>query len=281
MLSYQHGYHAGNPADLHKHFVLLAVLRYLQKKDSAIHVFDTHAGKGLYRLDDPQAQKKREYEDGVMAAVKRRQTLKGDVWKAFYAVLDELNQNAEIPHIYPGSPMWVNQFARTQDLHTIFELHPAEHAALDEFVSPYRNKVVFGDGLQGVVKALPPRTPRLLVLIDPAYERAEEYAQVADTVQRIIGRTRHAVILVWYPLLPKDKHLEMLATIQAQVTQPVLQSEWHYKERTGDFGMYGSGMLVVNPTWSLASQIAEGFTPWVEQGVGRYVSQMLVQESVN
>ena len=226
-----------------------------------------------------------EYEDGVMAAVKAgRQTLKRGRLESLYAVLDELKFRMQRFSFYftPRFTMWVNQFARTQDFtHTIFELHPAEHAALDEFVSPYRNKVVFGDGLQGVVKALPPRTPRLLVLIDPAYERAEEYAQVADTVQRIIGRTRHAVILVWYPLLPKDKHLEMLATIQAQVTQPVLQSEWHYKERTGDFGMYGSGMLVVNPTWSLASQIAEGFTPWVEQGVGRYVSQMLVQESVN
>ena len=56
MFSYRHAFHAGNHADVLKHTALLAVLRHMIQKDTALNVFDTHAGAGLYRLDGDYAQ---------------------------------------------------------------------------------------------------------------------------------------------------------------------------------------------------------------------------------
>ena len=55
MLSYQHAYHAGNPADVHKHALLAAMLDYLTAKDKPLTYIETHAGRGLYDLAAPEA----------------------------------------------------------------------------------------------------------------------------------------------------------------------------------------------------------------------------------
>jgi 23S rRNA (adenine2030-N6)-methyltransferase len=65
MLSYRHGYHAGNYADVLKHAMLIQVLKALQKKDKPYVYIDTHAGAGAYSLTDEFAQKTGEYLQGV------------------------------------------------------------------------------------------------------------------------------------------------------------------------------------------------------------------------
>ncbi|HLV48643.1 MAG TPA: 23S rRNA (adenine(2030)-N(6))-methyltransferase RlmJ [Aliidiomarina sp.] len=269
MLSYQHGYHAGNPADIHKHLTLIAVSQYLLKKEAGIHFFDTHAGKGLYDLHDAQAQKRQEYVSGVSETIAHREKLtaadsSAQAWQHYFAELDHLHRGAVSDTNlakYPGSPHWVSSLRRGHDRHTVFELHPGEHQALAELNNNHTGFVVHGDGLAGVVRMLPAKTPRLLVLIDPAYELPTEYTDVATTVQDILKKSRHAVVLVWYPLLPADKHLEMCEKLTSQLDAPVLQSEWVHKERTSDWGMYGSGVLIVNPPWQLDQQLAELFQP--------------------
>ena len=57
MLSYQHAYHAGNLADVHKHGALAALLAYLTAKDKPLSYFETHAGRGLYDLSGAEACK--------------------------------------------------------------------------------------------------------------------------------------------------------------------------------------------------------------------------------
>ena len=66
MFSYRHAFHAGNHADVLKHTALLAVLRHMTQKDTALNVFDTHAGAGLYRLDGDYAQTSGEAADGYL-----------------------------------------------------------------------------------------------------------------------------------------------------------------------------------------------------------------------
>ncbi|MCC5856059.1 MAG: 23S rRNA (adenine(2030)-N(6))-methyltransferase RlmJ [Idiomarina sp.] len=268
MLSYQHGYHAGNPADVHKHLVLLAVSQYLLKKDSGIHFFDTHAGKGHYDLTDAQALKKQEFVEGVQRVVAQRDELKGDAWDTFFATLDRLHDhdlNADSLRFYPGSPKWIADLRRPQDRHTVFELHPGEHSVLEQLGEATTGHVIYGDGLAGVVKQLPPRTPRLLVLIDPPYEQLSEYEAVANTVVDIHKKCRHALVLLWYPLLPTDKHQRLLSQLQEEIAAPILQSEWRYKAREGEWGMYGSGMLIMNPPWQLDAQLTELMQPWAER----------------
>ena len=49
-MNYQHAFHAGNFADVHKHVVLTRILEYLRAKPAAFRVIDTHAGAGRYDL---------------------------------------------------------------------------------------------------------------------------------------------------------------------------------------------------------------------------------------
>ncbi|RUO23227.1 23S rRNA (adenine(2030)-N(6))-methyltransferase RlmJ [Aliidiomarina iranensis] len=271
MLSYQHGYHAGNPADVHKHLTLIAVIQRLQAKESSIHYFDTHAGKGHYDLTDAQAQKTGEFAVGVARMVPLRERLVvNPIWAEFFAALDSANAaqtnrgqviKTEQLRYYPGSPGWISRLRREQDRHTVFELHPAEHEVLSTLGETHTGRVVYGDGLQGVVKLLPPKTPRLMVLIDPAYENKTEYDDVASAAAKILQRCRHAVVLIWYPLLPAAKHQTLLARISNDIPMPVLQSEFHYQANSGERGMYGAGMLVVNPPWQLEKNITELMSP--------------------
>ena len=57
MLSYRHSFHAGNFADVLKHYVLVEILEALAKKDKPFEYIDTHAGAGLHYLHSEQAQK--------------------------------------------------------------------------------------------------------------------------------------------------------------------------------------------------------------------------------
>ena len=65
MLSYRHAFHAGNHADVLKHFLLIQLSRYLGQKDTPFWIIDTHAGAGLYELDTGYAAKLKEYESGI------------------------------------------------------------------------------------------------------------------------------------------------------------------------------------------------------------------------
>ena len=50
MLSYRHAFHAGNHADVLKHYVFGLVLAYMNQKPKPYWVIDTHAGAGMYAL---------------------------------------------------------------------------------------------------------------------------------------------------------------------------------------------------------------------------------------
>ena len=65
MLSYQHAYHAGNAADLHKHVALAALLALLTAKPRGISYLESHAGRGIYDLAGPEAQKTGEAAKGI------------------------------------------------------------------------------------------------------------------------------------------------------------------------------------------------------------------------
>ena len=65
MFSYRHAFHAGNHADVLKHTTLIALMKYLTQKDTALTVIDTHAGAGLYRLDGDYTETSGEAQDGI------------------------------------------------------------------------------------------------------------------------------------------------------------------------------------------------------------------------
>lgn len=262
MLAYQHAYHAGNFADVHKHLGLRQLVQAMMKKSSAISFVDTHAGRGLYPLAAPETQQLGEYRQGVERLWQRRRGIPADSPVGeWLAALATLQPGAELSR-YPGSPWWLGSALRSQDRLTLFELHPGEHQHLTDQALSTDSAVQrrHEDGLKGLAKGVPVSTPRLCVLIDPSYERKAEYEEVAETLRQVVRKVRHAVVLVWYPLLPAGRHQTMLATLREAGIPKLWRSELQIREPIADRGMYGSGLLMLNPPWQLDRELDRAFS---------------------
>lgn len=257
MLSYQHAYHAGNFADVHKHLTLFAVIDHLLRKKSTVTYMDTHAGRGLYPLAAEETARLGEYREGIARLWQARTRLGDDPllgdWLAAVGRIQA--RDGRLDH-YPGSPWWLSDRLRASDRLMLFELHPGEHGHLARQALPDNVQRIHGDGLEGLVKRLPVATPRLCVLVDPSYERKAEYGKVAEALLEAMRLARHAVVLVWYPLLPAGRHRELLEGLREGGLRKIWRSELRLREaKEGERGMVGSGMLVINPPWGLDTRL--------------------------
>jgi 23S rRNA (adenine2030-N6)-methyltransferase len=257
MLSYQHAYHAGNFADVHKHLALFAVSRHLLRKKSAITYIDTHAGRGLYPLSASESQRLQEHSHGVEPVWQARRRVSQPLLGEWCQTLGDAQPDAATLTHYPGSPWWLGQALREQDRLRLYELHPGEHRHLSEQPLVDNAARIFGDGLEGLKRQLPVPTPRLCVLIDPSFERKEEYKDVAEAVRFALAKARHAIVLVWYPLLPAGHHHALADNLAASGIRNIWRSELAQRPAgSATHGMYGSGMLVINPPWGVDATLS-------------------------
>jgi 23S rRNA (adenine2030-N6)-methyltransferase len=251
MLSYRHAFHAGNHADVLKHFVLFEVLRYFNAKDRPYWFIDTHAGAGRYDLRARHAAQNAEYVEGI-----------GRLWDRaglpspladFLALLRGFNPGPAL-RFYPGSPALARALVREADRMRLFEMHPAEFDALRRLFRSAGRQVTCAreDGFAGLIGILPPPTRRALVLIDPPYEVKDDYRRVADSLVQALRRFASGTYLVWYPLLQR-REVQVLRERLGRLGAPSwLQVELTVQRppATGQ-GMYGSGVHVINPPWTL------------------------------
>lgn len=252
MLSYRHAFHAGNHADVLKHIVLALIIDYLKQKEKPLWYIDTHAGAGRYALDSVEAKKNAEYTRGITRLLEQREALP-TLLQPYLAVLDA--EHRVSPNLYPGSPVFAAELLREQDRLRLFEMHPQDSATLRDNLE-YDRRVIIADsdGFAGLKALLPPPSRRALVLIDPPYELKEDYARVLTSMQEALRRFATGTYAIWYPLLPRAEAARLpqqLATLAA----PALRIELRVTEPQGEFGMYGSGMFVINPPWLLHDQM--------------------------
>lgn len=254
MLSYLHEFHAGNFADVHKHASLTLALAMMQAKPSAIAGFDTHAGSAMYNLSGDRATKTGEANSGIQRVWQLRERLQSPDWMPMLSELARLNSREGPLTCYPGSPAWFSCMQREQDSLTAFELHSGESSRLQEWAAERPVTVRSGDGLDGLLRVLPPKTPRLLVLMDPSYEIKDDYRLVSRTLEKAWARCRHGVFLIWYPMLTSGLH----KVLPEQLSGSGIRKVWHSKlelNHPPERGMTGSGMLVVNPPWGFGERL--------------------------
>ena len=257
MLSYRHGFHAGNHADVLKHVVLVQLLQHLTRKDSALWVIDTHAGAGGYSLEAGYAVKNAEFADGIGRLWSRRD-LPAPV-RDYVQQVRAVNPDGVL-RTYPGSPQIALQMMRPQDRLRCFELHTTESKAL---LAHFRDAgrrvaVVAGDGFAGLKSVLPPPSRRGLVLIDPSYELKEHYRDVATAMGDALQRFATGTYAVWYPLLRRREAENLPQELQRLAPGDWLRVSLAVMAPAADgFGMHGSGMFVFNPPWKLENPLRE------------------------
>lgn len=264
MLSYRHAFHAGNHADVLKHAIVTHLLDYLTRKDKAFWYIDTHAGAGLYALDEGYATKKSEFETGI-----------GPLWRAWRAMpegeampplledylqqVSELNPDGNLRH-YPGSPWLAWQLLRDQDRLRLFELHSTEIQVLtNNFRGAGRRVMLYdGDGFGGIKAILPPPPRRAMVLIDPSYEDKQDYQRTVQCVRDGLQRFATGTYAVWYPQVQRRESAQL--PVQLKGLQP---GNWLHATLTvkhpvpGGLGLHGSGMFIVNPPYTLRAALQE------------------------
>lgn len=247
MLSYQHSYHAGNLADVHKHSLVAWMLGYLCRKDKPVSYLETHAGRGLYDLSDDDARKTGEARQGI----ERVQDWFGAEHP--YARAIALTRNTQGAAAYPGSPLIAAHLLRPTDKIHLAELHPGEHAKLAYALSPFPADCHFGDGIEMAFARVPPMPRRGLLLMDPSYEIKSDY----DTMPRVIGKLARAwnvgIIVLWYPILTSSLHKPMIKRL-TEAHPDALLSEVHFPPARPGHGMIGSGLFVINPPFGLDAE---------------------------
>ena len=268
MLSYRHGFHAGNHADVLKHVALVALLRILTRKDKPLLVLDTHAGAGMYSLEQGFAVRIAEFRDGI-AKLWERNDLPAPV--ADY--LDQVRAvNADgVLRQYPGSPRIALGVLRPQDRLRLFELHSTEGQILaQQFAQDSRRvTVTAGDGFAGLKAVLPPQSRRGLVLIDPSYELASDYRAVVTALRDGLRRFATGTYAVWYPLLQRRESVELPDKLRQAVNVDWLDVTLQVKapSPTG-LGLHGSGLFIVNPPWRFSEQLL-GIMPWLTRALAQ------------
>ena len=251
MLSYQHAYHAGNLADLHKHALLAWMLDYLTYKPKPLSYLETHAGRGLYDLSGAEALRTGEAQAGIIRALSEK-------WlPSEHPLLTALARVRHIhgPHAYPGSPLIAAHLLRREDSIHLAELHPAEAEALAASL-PLSAQLYRQDGF-ALAKALCPPTPRRgMLLIDPSFEIKSDYVTIPHFIAAIARKWNVGVITLWYPLLIDKRHQAMLDEL-SKLFPDALRHEVGFAPARPGHGMIGSGMFVINPPYGLAAQAKE------------------------
>lgn len=268
MLSYRHGFHAGNHADVLKHIVLAALLRHLALKDKPFRVVDTHAGAGWYRLDHTFAQKTGEWREGIgrIWAAKDAPPATADYLALIRAAngLEMAKPATGEPGVYPGSPWLARQLLRPEDRLHVFELHTSDAPALIDALRGDRQvKVTAGDGYAGLRANWPPPSRRGLALIDPSYEVKDEYGQVVDAVADALRRFPTGIVAVWYPRLVRRESEMLPGKLTRLSPDNWLHVALDVRGRA-EQGMHGSGMVVLNPPWTLP-QTLKPVMPWLHR----------------
>lgn len=267
MLSYRHGFHAGNHADVLKHAVLLDVLEYFNRKDKPWFYIDTHAGGGCYALQAGSSGRTPEADEGI-GRLWARDDLPGLLDNYREAVRTFNPQGSLL--FYPGSPALAMTRAREHDRLRLFELHPADFDALQRTFAgeDARVQVRRADGFSGLKSLLPPPSRRGLVLIDPPYEVKDDYRRVVDTVKDALRRFAIGTYAVWYPMLARSEARALPERLAALGAGNWLDVRLAVRAPARDgFGLFGSGLFIINPPWVLPQRLEESL-PYLVKTLG-------------
>ncbi|MCW5581859.1 MAG: 23S rRNA (adenine(2030)-N(6))-methyltransferase RlmJ [Luteimonas sp.] len=258
-MNYRHAFHAGNHADVLKHVALLALCEALVRKPAACFALDTHAGRGLYRLDDEAARRTGEAAGGVERVLLAPEVPQLAAYRAAIAACR--GQHGDTA--YPGSPWLLAHALRAHDRIACCELQPEEAAALRRnFAGDARVAVHQRDGYAAIPALLPPRSGgtrlnRGLVLIDPPYEAQQaEFDIVLDALRTGLERWPQGVFALWYPIKQRATLQPFLRRAAHLPAEGVLCAELQAWPDDSPLRMTGSGLMVCNPPWQFDERLA-------------------------
>lgn len=264
-MNYRHAFHAGNFADVFKHALLVELLNMLQAKPAALCYIDTHAGRGHYDLRGNQADRTREYVDGVQRLLGKPNLT--PLLAQYIALVRSFGKNSGGSLLqYPGSPSIAAMLMREQDRAILCEIHEEEAA---ELRIALRGDARFAthqrDGYAAMNALLPPTQKRGLVLIDPPFEeQGGEFVHIQNALENGLARWPTASFAIWYPIKLRESISPFHRWLGRCGGRSVLIAELLLHPDNTGLRLNGCGVAVVNPPWQLDLRVAE----WLPQLAG-------------
>lgn len=253
-MNYRHAFHAGNFADVTKHALLVRILVHLLRKDAPFRVVDTHAGIGRYDLAGPEAERTGEWRGGIGRLDEPFGEDVETLLAPYRAVL-EATRARYGRAVYPGSPAIVRELIRPGDRAVFVEKHPADADTLTgRFNETANAKVLRLDGWTALGGLIPPKERRGLVLIDPPFEESGETGHALARLAAALRKWATGIFALWYPIKRGPGIDGPLARFLASLDREALRLELLVADPATRDGLAGSGLLVVNPPWTLAEE---------------------------
>lgn len=259
MLSYLHSFHAGNFADVLKHSVSAHILDYLVKKPKAFFYLDTHAGVGAFSLTTGESQKTQEYLNGIqplwqLSTEQQKQLPK--MVQEYLKLIQKFNLSEQLT-TYPGSPWFATEILRDFDRINLFELHPREFKTLLKNIRGDRRIKAFQtDGFHACLSQLPPKERRGYILMDPPYEVKKDYQTAVESIVKAHKKFATGTYALWYPVVERYRINLLEQQFKDSGIRNIQQFELGLKP-DAESGMTASGMIVINPPWTLLKSAQE------------------------
>ena len=244
MLSYKHGFHAGNHADVLKHVCLLYFLKSIKKSDNSIIYVDTHSGGGIYNLDSVSMKKNTEYLSGISKLIDFKSE---DSFLKFYIkTIKNINKSNNI-NFYPGSPKIVQYLTDFKDELIFYELHNNEFKDLQKNFSKYSNiKILNKDGFNLFNERKINQNKKGIILIDPSYEIKDDYGKIIDFINDNYNQFLNKIVIIWYPIIFRDDIYTFIDDFKKTGIKDILRIEMPIQNDTEEKGMTGSGLIILN-----------------------------------
>jgi 23S rRNA (adenine2030-N6)-methyltransferase len=259
-MNYQHAFHAGNFADVHKHAVLARILVHLRVKPAAFRVIDSHAGSGRYDLLASEPTRGGEWQDGikkVWAALRPAAPLvsadseAAALWAPYLDAVAALNPDGTL-RTYPGSPVLAQALLRPQDRLIACELEPRAAASLKAVLrGDSRAKALAIDGWTALGANVPPKERRGVVLVDPSFEEAADFAQLSSAIAAAHRKWPTGIYMLWYPIKERTAPDALARRLRKLALPKMLRCEIMLGPPRPDTGLIGSGLIVINPPFTL------------------------------
>lgn len=251
-MNYRHIYHAGNFADVHKHLLLLMVMDYLQRKDKGLFVLDAFAGIGLYDLNSFEAKKTKEFEDGI-ARVMAQDAINDDI--RFFQEKIKTYWNLKT---YAGSPLLIADMLRPQDRLVANELHPDDVVSLRKILRDSQHCTVTEiDAYQSIRGSIPPAERRGIILIDPPFEKPDEFEMLKNQMDEWKTRWATGCFILWYPIKADTRNTITRLHMAAQELN--MHRTWVseiYRDKTKKAeGLIGAGMMIFNTPFGIPERM--------------------------
>lgn len=265
-MNYRHAFHAGNHADVLKHQTLARIIALLKKKEAPFAYLDSHAGVGLYDLQGDQASRTGEWQEGIGRLWERPDL--PEVLADYLGVIRALNADGSL-RFYPGSPELARQLSREQDRLHLNEKHPEDGRLLKENMAGDRRVAVhLGEGWHVPRALLPTREKRVLLLIDPPFEKVDELERCAQAMNEAIGRMRQAIVVIWYPIKDQRQLKRFYQDLEKTGAPKLLRAELMVHAPDNTLGLNGSGLAIANPPWGLEDELRQ-LLPWLAEALAQ------------